>query len=298
MARKGDVREFLAIAANLFVICLLAAGVLGLVFMHTEAARQKNEREHLESSMRRYLDVAPERMEQVRFARIWRYLVQDPESGAMRHVGYLAPTADGYVLLVLDPEGEMVRHADVPATDLEAEAAREAALGRALPAGLAHQQADEYILALDHGKRLADFVRGRTQGFKTWIHMLVALGPDQAVRGVEILEHEEDPGLGAEIEQDRFRNQFRGRTLAELQALQVVKTPLPEDYAACLEGPGPCPRWEDEPVHAVTGATISSNRVTHGVRRVVRDYLRRMETLRRAAAANGIQLLLGKEQGA
>ena len=41
---------------------------------------------------------------------------------------------------------------------------------------------------------------------------MLALDPQFSLLGLEILEHEEDPGLGAEIEQDYFRNQFKGKS--------------------------------------------------------------------------------------
>lgn len=289
-------REFLKIALNLLAICLVAAGLLGVVFIHTEAARHRNEEARLSASMRRYL---PPDAGEVRFSPIHRYLVERP--GAEPGVGYVLPTSAGHALLVLDPAGAVTDRAMLSGpTDTEAE--REEALARALPQVRAHY-ADTYILALGpDGRRLASFISGRTTGFKTWIRLLVALGPDNGILGLEVLEHEEDPGLGAEIEQEYFRNQFTGRTLAELAGLGVVKLPLPDDYRRCLErsrwaergldaarAGEICATFAGEGIHAITGATISSRRVTDGVKRLAGAFVRRMDMMQAAAKQAGLE---------
>ena len=289
-------REFLKIAANLVAICLVSAGLLGVVFIHTEAARVRNEEARLTASMRRYL---PPDAAGVRFAPIHRYLVE--REGQEPGVGYVLPTTTGHALLVLDPAGAVVEAAPL-AGHLENAAGREEALARALP-GATVRFADTYILALgpDH-QRLASFISGRTTGFKTWVKLLVALGPDNGVLGLEVLEHEEDPGLGAEIEQEYFRNQFAGRTLEELAKLGVVKLPLPDDYRRCLErsrwaerGLDPakekevCASFAHEQIHAITGATISSRRVTDGVKRLAGAFVKRMDMVQAAAAKAGLE---------
>jgi electron transport complex protein RnfG len=289
------VREFLKIAANLFAISLVAAGLLGVVFIHTEAARHRNEEARLNASMRRYLPPGAT----ATFAPIHRYLVERP--GSEPGVGYLLPTRTGPAFLVLDPSGAVTDRAMLsgPAAT---EAEREEALAHALPALRAHY-ADTYILALGpDGRRLASFISGRTTGFKTWIRLLVALGTDNGVLGLEVLEHEEDPGLGAEIEQEYFRNQFTGRTLADLAGLGVVKLPLPDDYRRCLErsrwaergldaarAGELCAGFADEGIHAITGATISSRRVTDGVKRLAGAFVRRMDMVTAAARQAGLE---------
>lgn len=292
-------KEFLKIAANLLAICLAAAGLLGGIFIHTEAARHRNEEARLTTSMRRYLPPEYAKGAQATFSPIHRYLVE--EEGREPGVGYLLPTRTGHALLVLDPEGGIVHQAAVDAP-LDTEAEREEALAHVLPGARLHF-ADTYILALGpDGRRLASFISGRTTGFKTWVKLLVALGPDNGVLGLEILEHEEDPGLGAEIEQEYFRNQFTGRTLEQLARLGVVKLPLPDDYRRCLERSRwaergldaakeheVCVQYGAEDIHAITGATISSRRVTDGVKRLAGAFVRRMDMVTAAAAKAGLE---------
>jgi len=216
-------------------------------------------------------------------------------------VGYVLPTKSGHALLVLDPSGAVTDKTPL-AGALETEAEREEALAHVLPGASIHF-ADTYILALgSDGRRLASFISGRTYGFKTWVKLLVALNPDNGVLGLEVLEHEEDPGLGAEIAQEYFRNQFAGRTLAELAKLGVVKLPLPDDYRRCLErsrwaergldaakAHELCAKYAGEQIHAITGATISSRRVTEGVKRLAGAFVRRMDMVQAAAAQAGLE---------
>ena len=158
-------KEFLKIAANLLAICLVSAGLLGGIFIHTEAARLRNEEARLTTSMRRYLPKGAE----AAFSPIHRYLVE--EAGLEPGVGYLLPTRTGHALLVLDPEGNVLHRAEVDAP-LDSEAEREEALAHVLPGARLHF-ADTYILALGpDGRRLASFISGRTTGFKTWIKLL------------------------------------------------------------------------------------------------------------------------------
>ena len=65
---------------------------------------------------------------------------------------------------------------------------------------------------------------------------MLAVDPAFTILGLEVLEHEEDPGLGAEIEQDYFKNQFKGKPFEALKTIEVVKAPIPDDYLEALNG--------------------------------------------------------------
>ena len=294
-------RELLKIALNLFAISLVASALLGVVFIFTEAAKKENEKLRMEESMTRYLPEEAVAAKDVEFARIYRYLVET-ESGA--NIGYVLPVREGQTLLVVTPEGETVDLIPLPeGTDLEDETIRDETLAGFLPKSQL-TYADEYVLALRGGKRIASFIQGRTQGFKTWVKMLVALNTADVVMGLEILEHEEDPGLGAEIEQEYFRNQFIGRTVAGLNKLDVTKLPLPADYKKALEHAkwsrlGLTPeeagrilqKYEKDDIYAITGSTISSVRVTGGVKKLVRAFVKRMEIIERVAGEQKIPVV-------
>ncbi len=79
------------------------------------------------------------------------------------------------------------------------------------------------------------------KGYSSYINILVSVNTDLVVQKVNILHHGETPGLGDEIEQDYFKDQFKGKTI---ETLKVVKDGNPK-Y-----------------VQAISGATISSRAVT------------------------------------
>ena len=89
-------------------------------------------------------------------------------------------------------------------------------------------------------------------GYSGDILLLVGFSLKGEIKGIKILEHQETPGLGANITKDWFQDQFRGKTLDDLK---VVKQ-------------------EDEKyILSVTGATISSEAVTDIIREKVKEFM-------------------------
>jgi electron transport complex protein RnfG len=87
------------------------------------------------------------------------------------------------------------------------------------------------------------------KGYSSYPNLYVAVDLDFNVKKIEVLGHGETPGLGDEIETDWFKNQYRGKTLEQLE---VVKGDA------------------GDKVQAITGATISTRAVTDGVRDAVK----------------------------
>jgi electron transport complex protein RnfG len=113
-----------------------------------------------------------------------------------------------------------------------------------------------------------------------------------------VVEHEEDPGLGAEIATPNFEGQFLARSPADPAALTVTRDPLPEDWRAALAELRrmPAPAWRErhgalierqrvKPIHAVTGATISSRALADGVRATVDRFQARWQRIAAAVEA-------------
>jgi electron transport complex protein RnfG len=144
------------------------------------------------------------------------------------------------------------------------------------------------MFVASRGGRPAGFVvQGETRGYKAPIRLFVAMKPDFEIVDMRIIETTDDPGLGAEVAQPWFREQYVGRTAEELANLDVTKDPMPEDWKASLvalakrapDGPARhgalLERERHKPIYAVTGATISSRAVTEGVRKTVDHFRRR-----------------------
>ncbi|HOO64058.1 MAG TPA: RnfABCDGE type electron transport complex subunit G [Synergistaceae bacterium] len=94
----------------------------------------------------------------------------------------------------------------------------------------------------------------RTGGYGGVITLMVGVGADGAVSGVQILGHQETPGLGARATEPAFLDQFRGRGGIPFK---VVKPPSREDG-----------------IQAITGATITTRGVAEGVEKVL-DFVRK-----------------------
>lgn len=289
-------KEIIKITSRLTLTCLMAGAVMGLAFTVTFHAKKHNEHQDVQETMVKLLgygnrESAPRELE---LYPIYRYVVQE---GEKKSLGYVIPLAgdrgESCALLSIDLEGNYLGCRDI---DVSPERARETSeRDRALQAlGLPRtfRYADTVIVAKLGDKRIAYLVSGEFPGFKTTISVMLALDTDFAMLGLEILEHEEDPGLGAEIEEEYFKNQFQGKNFKKIKDLKVIKEPLPEEYRMGLESKrrhflaeselteirG---KYRSEDIHALTGATISSTAVTRGVKDIVKKIAYRMQILDR-----------------
>jgi len=261
---KSDPREVMRIAINLVAVCALSGVVLGGAFLGTErvarAARLDGERRAI-SGM---LALPPG----ARVLEVSQYLV--PARGEVVYVaGEYGNESAAPRRIVFSLAGELRP---------EAPAAPEKEL---TPLGRT------FVASVD-GAPAGFVVEGESRGYKKRIRFFVALDSAFVVRGVRVIEHEEDPGLGAEIATPWFQAQYVGRSAEQTTALDVTKDPMPEDWRAALDalaGEGAdawrtkhAPLLEREharPVYAVTGATISSRALTRGVRTAVDHFRRR-----------------------
>ncbi len=268
-----DPREILRIAGNLTLVCAIGAVILGGVYMGTvryqEAARLAGERRAVAGMLALPADAS--------VLEVRQYL-----AAAKREVVYRArPYGDEAApvrQVVFGLDGTL-RGRSVLAAGAAAGEAGLASLGR--------------LFVASRGGVPAGFViEGEARGYKNRIRFFVALDTAMTVQGVRVLEHEEDPGLGAEVATPVFQGQFVGRTADRVAALDVSRDPMPEDWRAALSALAttPATRWRQEhaallareapkPIYAVTGATISSRALTNGVRTTVDHFRRRWALL-------------------
>lgn len=294
-------KDIFTIVFRLTVACLLAGLVMGTAFILTDEAKKHNEHAREQKAMLGLLGYSAAKPPPAGLTMhpLYRYIVNEGREVSM---GYLLPTRDGsFTFVAIDLDGKF--KAATPVT-LEAgktgeEGAREKALAAALGPGKELRYADQTLVVTEEGARRAYLLSGRFPGFKTFISMLIALEPDFTIRGLEIMEHEEDPGLGAEITQDYFKKQFGGKPFARLKSLEVVKTPLPAEYQQALEAEQKgdlapeaaaaiIAQYRDHDIYALTGATISSRAVTNGVKAMVGKFTYRLAILDRVLAEERI----------
>ena len=83
-----------------------------------------------------------------------------------------------------------------------------------------------------------------------------------------------------------------------MKKLEVVKTPLPEEYRKALEAEKNSlgaeevasiqEQYKDDDIYALTGATISSRSVTNGVKAMVKKFAYRLAIMDRVLAEQHI----------
>ncbi len=273
--RLEDRAELVRIVASMAGTMVLAGFVLGGVFLGTDryqkvaglAKEKRNVSQMLQLDsqatvleVRQYLD--PEKREVVYRARPF-----GNEAAAARE-------------LTFSLAGELRGQAQVPATPGGEEA----------PRGM--RPLGRVFVATAAGAPAGFVVEGESRGYKNRIRFFVALSPEFEILGVRVVEHEEDPGLGAEVATPWFQGQFVGRGGDALAKLDVTRDPMPEDWRGALQelARTPVPEWRAKhaaelqaqagrPIYAVTGATISSRALTNGVRATVDHFHRRWQLL-------------------
>ena len=286
-------KDILTIIFRLTVSCLMAATVMGAAFIVTDKAKKHNEHAREERTMYNLLGYGEHKPAPATLAlhQIYRYVITDQ---GQQQIGYMVPTKKegktGYILVTIDLNGKMVsqKAINLDSDQSREKEARDHALIAAIGPGKTIRFADHTIVVTDNGKRIAYLLGGKFPGFKTFINVMLALDPKYAMLGLEVLEHEEDPGLGAEIEKGYFKNQFKGRSFDVLKGLQVVKEPLPEPYRQALEGQVAeadvakiMEPYKEKNIYALTGATISSRMLTDGVKGMVTKFAYRLDILDR-----------------
>lgn len=112
----------------------------------------------------------------------------------------------------------------------------------------------EYFEALKGRDLVGYCVRVTGMGYNGYIRMVVGIDTLGAIKGVEVLEHYETPGLGAKINEVRpgekdpwFLRQFNGKSARTVEVRGNID--------------------------AITGATISSVAVTYAIRDTVNKFL-------------------------
>ncbi|MFD3157677.1 RnfABCDGE type electron transport complex subunit G [Haloimpatiens sp. FM7330] len=93
-----------------------------------------------------------------------------------------------------------------------------------------------------------------TKGFGGKIEMKVGISKDGTVQGIDIVKHQETPGLGANAEKEEFRSQYKDKSTDN--TLEVIKGSASKDNE----------------ISAITGATVTSKAVTDGVNTAANFY--------------------------
>ncbi|MBW2097015.1 MAG: FMN-binding protein [Deltaproteobacteria bacterium] len=299
-------RDILRITIGLTISCLIAALIMGSVFTVTDKAKKHNERMDIQNTMLGLLGYSGSHRapSDLALLPVYRYIIDDKGT---KYLGYMVPVKkagkEAYELLLIDLGGKLKRKYDLDITPETAGemSERDAVIRKVLEPPALFTYADTFIVAVRGNKRLAYLIPGEFPGFKTFIRVMLALDPSFTIKGLDILEQEEDPGLGGEIIHAYFKNQFIDKTYKRIKSLEVVKKPLPEEYRRYLERE----KWKkgmftekqlesirnkykDSDIYALTGATISSRSVTTGIKTMVKKFAYRTRRLDQVIAQQHI----------
>jgi len=282
-------KNIITIVFRLTVSCLLAATVMGVCFIFTSNAKKHNEHVKEQQVMYALLgyEAGAEIPTTLAMHEVYRYIIG---SSDRQSIGYLVPREHegGFLFVNIDLNGSLLETKPVSLSEAEALEVepRTKAVQAAVGPGHSVMFADQTIVVTNNGRRTGYLLSGKFQGFKTFVKVMLAVDPAFSIIGMEVLEHEEDPGLGAEIEQDYFKNQFKGKPFEALKAIAVVKAPIPDDYLAALNGKVGeediekfREEYKDHDIYALTGATISSRAVANGVKGIVTKFAYRVNVL-------------------
>ncbi len=299
-------KEIIRIILGLTIPCFLAAMIMGGAFIITDKPKKQNEYNNTQATMLGLLGYGRQNPvpEELKLYPVYRYIV---EEDGETYLGYMVPVNasnhEAHEFLMLDLEGRLIQRVplDISINEAIEDSGRQKILGERLKAGIAFTYQDRIIVARLGEKRMAYLLPGEFTGFKTFIKVMLALDPEFDIVGLEIVEHEEDPGLGAEIEQDYFKNQFKDKAFERLKNIGIVKEPLPDDYRRYLEDPdtlsaeeleGIRNQYLDKDIYALTGATISSRAVTNGTKNLVKRFAYRIRILDEVIAGNKIPAMI------
>ena len=125
----------------------------------------------------------------------------------------------------------------------------------------------EYYQATASGKSVASIAETAGKGYSSYIKMLVSLGSDMKIRDVKILDMNETPGLGDQVYEKSFLDQFKGKSLPQIV---LIKGETKEN------------------IQAISGATCSSRGVTNGVKDAVQLLVDKYGAGVRTAVSEGV----------
>jgi Na+-translocating ferredoxin:NAD+ oxidoreductase subunit G len=97
-----------------------------------------------------------------------------------------------------------------------------------------------------------------SKGFHGAIDFVVGISKEDKVSGIKVLSHNETPGLGAKISEEKFTSRFKDKPLEYLEVVKVT------------------PNKETE-VEAISGATSSSKASVNAVNEAITFYLEKIK---------------------
>ena len=115
-----------------------------------------------------------------------------------------------------------------------------------------------FYLGRKDGTVVGVATRSASLGYGGTLNILVGVNPEGVITGVDLLQHQETPGLGAKADGDEFLNQFKGKSLVTLSDELKVKK-------------------DSGDIDSITAATITSRAVAHAATKALRLFMENKE---------------------
>lgn len=120
---------------------------------------------------------------------------------------------------------------------------------------LSKDESFAYFVGMDAGGNTVGYVfKTEAKGYGGTVEIMTGITTDATIENVAILSHNETPGLGANVENESFLEQFKADVSS---GTFTITKKVPQN---------------DHEIEAVTGATISSKAVTNAVNEAVRSF--------------------------
>ncbi|MFW6381212.1 MAG: RnfABCDGE type electron transport complex subunit G [Bacillota bacterium] len=144
-----------------------------------------------------------------------------------------------------------------PKIEEHTRAARESAILAVLPESDSFREVKKSGMVFYEGNKdneVAMIISGG--GFQGQIELMIGANPTtEKIYAIRVLNHSETPGLGANITGEKFGNNFTNKPFGEYE---VVKKPVDQ-------------KQEPYKVEAISGATISSEKVTSIIEEAIKE---------------------------
>ena len=97
-----------------------------------------------------------------------------------------------------------------------------------------------------------------SKGFHGAIDFVIGISKEDKVSGIKVLSHNETPGIGAKISEEKFTSRFKDKPVEYLEVVKVTPN-------------------KDTEVEAISGATTSSKASVNAVNEAINFYLEKIK---------------------
>ncbi|MBW2974821.1 FMN-binding protein [Candidatus Woesearchaeota archaeon] len=153
------------------------------------------------------------------------------------------------VTLIASVALAITNHYTAPRIEMQKELAVKESLNKVITADSFEEKDGYYDAYGTNGDIIGRVIKIEVHGYSSMINALAGVSLENEITGIDVISQQDTPGLGANIQKDRFLWQFRGKTREQIRI-----------------------KKDGGEIDAVTGATISSRAITDGIRMAMEEF--------------------------